>query len=551
MYIDTSKSVQNGKTYVRHLLRENYRDGQMVRHRTIANLSHCSAEEIAAMKLALQHKDNLSALVSVEDIATEEGPRVGAAICLYTIARRLGLVKALGEDRQGQLALWQVIARVLDHGSRLSAVRLAQSHSVGAILELDSFNEDHLYRNLAWLAEEQEEIEKRLFRQRYGKTGPQLFLYDVTSSYLEGVKNAYGAFGYNRDGKKGKLQIVIGLLTGPDGHPLAVRVFSGNTTDTQTVAEQVQLLAGSFGISDVVLVGDRGMLKNPQLELLNGQGFQYITAITKPQIRKLLEEGIFQVSLFDNELGEVQADGVRYILRRNPQRAEEISQNCSDKMSSLTALVKKQNLYLAEHPKAKLETVLKKVALYAEKIKLNRWVQVDQGPDCRSIVLQVDREAFERERLLDGCYVIKTAVPAAQADTGAIHDRYKDLTQVERAFRTFKNGHLEIQPTFVVTDPSTRGHVFVVMLAYILERELDRCWRHLDLTVAESIDELGSIRGVLLTIGNSSCQKIPAPTGIGKELLRSADVTLPKVIPHRKIQVATRRKLPSRRIRMK
>ena len=191
------------------------------------------------------------------------------------------------------------------------------------------------------------------------------------------------------------------------------------------------------------------------------------------------------------------------------------------------------------------------MALYAEKIKLNRWVQVDQGPDCRSIVLQVDREAFERERLLDGCYVIKTAVPAAQADTGAIHDRYKDLTQVERAFRTFKNGHLEIQPTFVVTDPSTRGHVFVVMLAYILERELDRCWRHLDLTVAESIDELGSIRGVLLTIGNSSCQKIPAPTGIGKELLRSADVTLPKVIPHRKIQVATRRKLPSRRIRMK
>ena len=124
------------------------------------------------------------------------------------------------------------------------------------------------------------------------------------------------------------------------------------------------------------------------------------------------------MSLFDNELGEVQADGVRYILRRNPQRAEEISQNCSDKMSSLTALVKKQNLYLAEHPKAKLETVLKKVALYAEKIKLNRWVQVDQGPDCRSIVLQVDREAFERERLLDGCYVIKTAVPAAQAIPG-------------------------------------------------------------------------------------------------------------------------------------
>jgi transposase len=452
----------------------------------------------------------------------------------------------LGEDRNGKLALWQVIARLLGQGSRLSATRLAASHGACDVLGLEAFNEDNLYRNLAWLSDNQEAIEKRLFRMRYGKAAPQLFLYDVTSSYLEGTKNSFGAFGYNRDGKKGKLQVVIGLLTDEEGHPVSVRVFSGNTPDTKTVGEQIDTLAKSFGIKDVVFVGDRGMLKTPQIELLNGKGFQYITAITKPQILKLMDDGLFQMSLFDKDFGEVEADGgIRYILRRNPFRAEEVLKNCTKKMSSLEALVREQNDYLASHAKAKVETALKKAMLYMERVNVNRWITIELAG--RELVLRIDNEAFEQERLLDGCYVIKTDVPVAKADAKTIHARYRDLANVEKAFRTFKNGHLEIRPTFVVTKASTLGHVFVVMLAYILERELERCWRHLDLTVSEGLDSLGSIRGVIIRVGESSCQQIPAPVDFNRELLEAAGIVLPEVIPYKEVCVATRHKLPLRR----
>ena len=184
MYVDTSYSTQRGKTYCRHLLRESYRDKGKVKHRTLAKLSHCTDEEIAAIKLALKHKGNLSALGTAEDIKTKQGTRIGVVYTVNVLSERIGLVKALGHHREGRLALWQVIARLINQGSRLSAVRLAESHGACDILGLDSFNEDNLYNNLAWLSGKQEAIEKRLFRQRYGDKAPELFLYDVTSSYL-------------------------------------------------------------------------------------------------------------------------------------------------------------------------------------------------------------------------------------------------------------------------------------------------------------------------------------------------------------------------------
>jgi hypothetical protein len=245
MYIDTCSVVQREKTYTRHLLRESYRENGKVKNRTIANLSKCSEDEIAAIKIALKHKTNLAVLGTIEDVQMEEGARVGAVFCLNAVAHRIGLAQVLGNDQEGLLALWQVYARLIDQGSRLSSVRLAQSHAACDILGLKTFNEDHLYRNLAWIAEHQASIEKRLFQLRYGGDIPQLFLYDVTSSYLEGDHNILAAFGYNRDGKRRKKQLVIGLLAGPDGAPVAVRVFAGNTCDTATVAEQVQLLACS------------------------------------------------------------------------------------------------------------------------------------------------------------------------------------------------------------------------------------------------------------------------------------------------------------------
>lgn len=545
MYVDTSYTTRGGRTYARYLLRDSYRQDGKVKHRTIANLSACSEEEIAAIKLALKHKEDLAHLVDIKDIGTREGMRIGAVISLKAIADRIGLTAALGHDGQGKLALWQVQARLMDQGSRLSAVRLAESHAACDVLGLASFNEDDLYGNLAWLAGRQEAIEKRLFRQRYGSAPPQLFLYDVTSSYLEGVQNILAAFGYNRDGKEGKMQLVIGLLTGPEGAPVAVRVFAGNTPDAKTVPEQIRILATSFGVKDVTLVGDRGMLKQPQTDLLGSKDFHYITAITKPQIEKLLREGVFQMGLFEEKLAEVVDAGVRYILRRNPERAREPASSREAKLTGVKTLVSQKNLYLAKHPRARAAVAQRDIQVKLKQLKIDDWARVEINSAMLELVL--DDAALKEAAKLDGCYVIKTDLPVETASAKTVHDRYKDLAEVERAFRTFKNGHLQTQPTYVRTEKSTRGHVFVVMLAYLLERELDKYWRGLETTVAEGIDELASLRGVELAVGQAACQKVPEPSGLTKQLLEAADIRLPEVLPLRKVHVATRKKLVSER----
>jgi transposase len=541
MYVDTS----HRKTYTRYLLRDSFRENGKVKHRTIASLSSCSQEEIAAIKLALKHKGDLTHLVSIKEIKTREGLRIGAIYSLKVIADRIGLTRALGNDRQGKLALWQVQARLMDQRSRLRAVRLAESHATCDVLGLETFNEDHLYDNLAWLAEGQEAIEKRLFRHRYGSAPPQLFLYDVTSSYLEGVQNILAAFGYNRDGKKGKMQLVIGLLTGPEGAPVAVRVFAGNTPDKKTVPEQIHILAEGFGVKEVTLVGDRGMLKQSQIDLLNQEQFHYITAITRPQIEKLLREGVFQMGLFEEKLAEVADGGVRYILRRNPERARELAGSREAKLARVRMLLNQKNQYLAGHPRASVAVAGRDIQEKIEQLKIENWVRVESRESILELV--IDDAALEEAAKLDGCYVIKTDLSAEIASAKTVHDRYKDLAEVERVFRTFKSGHLQVRPTFVRTEASTRGHVFVVMLAYLVERELERYWRGLDTTVAEGIDELGSLRGIELTIGQATCQQVPEPTGLTKQLLDAADIKLPEVLPLRKAHVATRKKLVSER----
>jgi len=322
-------------------------------------------------------------------------------------------------------------------------------------------------------------------------------------------------------------------------------VFAGNTSDKKTVPEQIRILAESFGVSGVTLVGDRGMLKQPQIDLLDQEQFHYITAITKPQVEKLLREGVFQMELFEEKLAEVTDDGVRYILRRNPERARELASSREAKLAKVRILLNQKNLYLAGHPRARVAIAVRDIQKKIEQLKIENWARVESREPILELV--VNDVALKEAAELDGCYVIKTDLPAEMASAKTVHDRYKDLAEVERAFRTFKNGHLEVQPTFVRTEPSTRGHVFVVMLAYLVERELEQYWRGLDTTVAEGIDELGSLRGIELTLGQATCQTVPEPTGLTKQLLDAADIRLPQVLPLRKIHVATRKKLVSER----
>lgn len=551
MRLDTIHKTVNGKTYTSHLLRHAYRDKGKVRHRTIANLTGCPDEEIEAIRLALDHKGDLTQLASLKnDLTIKQGLPVGAVFALWTVARRLGVVAALGTSQDAKQATWQILARVIDQGSRLSAVRLAGTHAACDVLGLQAFNEDDLYVNLDWLHEHQTKIENRLFRLRHPDGKAKLFLYDVTSSYLEGVKNELGAFGYCRDGKSGKLQIVVGLLCDEEGWPLSIEVFPGNTTDTKTFASQVRKVAQRFGGGSVTFVGDRGMIKGPQINLLGEQeeDFHYITAITKPQIEALLKRKVLQRELFDETVAEVtdSDENVRYVLRRNPLRAAEVSATRESKFASLEALARKENDYLAEHPRATVAAAVRRVEAKVSKLRLSSWVSV--ASEERTLSLVRDKAALAEEVNLDGCYCLKTDLEEAEASKELVHDRYKDLAKVEWVFRTCKTTHLELRPVNVRKETRTRGHAFVVMLAYLIVRELTQCWQKLDLTVEEGIKELSSLCMDEVTIKNeTTIHQIPEPRETVAELLQAADVVLPPVLPYSGTRVYTRKKLTSER----
>jgi hypothetical protein len=550
MYLDRSKITVNGKTYHRVLLRQSFRQEGKVKHRTIANLSACSDQEINAMALAFKHKKDLDSLhpSSAGPLRLRQGLCFGAVWVLHSLAQRTGLIAALGSDRPGALALWQVLARAIDQGSRLSAVRLACSHAACDVLKLDSFNEDQLYPNLAWLAQNQVQIEQRLFAHFHPNGCPDLFLYDVTSSYLEGDHNALAAWGYNRDGKPGKKQIVIGLLCDARGRPLSIEVFAGNTGDPKTFGSQIRKAVQRFGGQGVTFVGDRGMIKGPQVKELGQENFHYITAITKPQIQALLQQNVLAMDLFDDLLSEVAGipEKVRYILRRNPRRAAEMAAVRHSKRAALEKLWQAKNALLQQKPGTRVPAALKAVRARAAQLKLDGWMSVQaQG---RQLVLTVDQEALAEAGKLDGCYVIKTDLLADWATTQVVHDRYKDLTLVEQNFRTIKTVELEMRPIHVRLEASTRGHALVVMLAHRLIQELQHCWAGENLTVEEGLKQLSSLCVTeVLVNGAVKDQLLPEPRAQVKKLLELAQVALPKKLHYTGRIVPTKKNLKQSR----
>jgi transposase len=554
MYVDTSTvRGKKGQRYTRHLLRESFREAGKVRHRTIANLSQCSEDEVQAIKLALKHKKKLIQLAAIDEtLSLSQGPSVGAVAVLYATAKKLGIVAALGHTRQGKLALWQIFARIINQGSRLSAVRLARWHAACDLLGLDSFNEDDLYANLDWLYESQTKIEDRCYRSMADseEVRPGLFLYDVTSSYLEGKYNELGAFGYNRDGKKGRRQIVIGLLCDHSGRPLSIEVFPGNTSDTKTFASQVRKVADRFGAGEVTFVGDRGMIKGPQIEDLNAeQGFHYISAITRPQIETLLNSGIIQMGLFDETLTEILPyEGERLILRRNPIRRSEIAESRKDRLRALRKAIVKYNQYLKEHPRARVEVGLRRMQEKAEKLRISVWARI--GVEGRQLMSSVDEPALEEISKLDGCYVLRTDLRPEQASMETVHARYKDLAMVEHAFRTSKTGHLEMRPLFLRNAARTRGYALVVMLAYRIVQELADRWVSFDFTVEEAVQRLSTLCAISVSVnGTPTYHQIPTPSQEIQQMIDAAGVTLPSHFRNSGITVSTRVKLGQDRVK--
>jgi hypothetical protein len=467
------------------------------------------------------------------------------------MARRLGIVEALGGGEEGRRALWQVLARCLEQGSRLSAVRLARRLEADRLLGLEAFDEDTLYRNLDWLCGEQARIEERLFAHRCReRPAPRLFLYDVTSSYLEGVCNELGAFGYNRDGKRGKKQIVAGLLTDEDGWPLSIEVFRGNTQDPATVGAQIAKLSARFGGGEITLVGDRGMLKSREVANLTTAGMHYITAITRPQIESLLKRGVLQLGLFDQALAEVtDTAGRRYVLHRNPVQAEVCAARRADQLATWLRQVARGNTYLAEHPRACPRKASQRLTALAARLKLQAWARLEVNG--RSLTPRIDDPARAETAKLDGCYALVTDLTAAQASKDTINARYRDLACVEQAFRTAKTTLLEMRPIYVRLESRTHGHALVVMLAYMVARCLADCWRALDVTVEEALQELKELSTTHVWVrGQPAFTTVPQPRASTQALLSAAGIDLPAMLPAARRPGPgpdTRRKLPPQR----
>jgi transposase len=539
MHIVRSKfKAKSGKVYETVLLRESYREGNKVKKRTVANLTNCSKQEIAAIELALRHKGNLADLGLQNSPTIKEGLSIGGVWVVYEMAQRLGIINALGNDRQGQLALWQIIARVLEQGSRLSAVRLGKTYAIASIIGLKKgFNEDDLYENLSWLCHNQAKIEDKIFFSKQQETPPNLFLYDVTSSYLEGDKNQLAEWGYNRDKKKGKKQIVVGLLTSDDGAPVTTEVF--NTQDTASFASQIHKCKERFKCGNVTLVGDRGMIKSGQIKNLKKHGFHYITAITKAQIKTLIKRDVIQYTLFDDQLIEVEFENMRYLLRRNPVRAEEIARSRTSKQNSIEKLVQTQNAYLQEHPKAKAETAIKKINAKINQLNLKERLSINIQD--RVLIIHINDDATIEESRLDGCYVNKTDLAKSDMNAQGVHERYKDLAMVESAFRTVKSD-LDIRPVYVRKEENTRGHVLVVMLAYMIIRELDKAWQSLYLTVEEGLRSLSTLTMLEISYDKERVfQNVPEPRDQTKRMLDALNISLPKILARNHARVVTKK----------
>jgi transposase len=458
------------------LLRESYREGGKVKSRTLANLSHLPDPQIELMRRVLKGE----ALVAPEDAfeIVRSRPHGHVAAVLGTL-RRLGLHSWLSKTptRVRRVVEAMIVARILDPRSKLATARglgsETQFSSLGERLDLHDLEIDELYEAMDWLLTRQSRIEKALAK-RHLQDGT-LVLYDLTSSYFEGRTCPLAKRGHSRDRKKGTLQIVFGLLCSPDGCPIAVEVFEGNTGDPKTVASQVDKLRKHFGLTRLVMVGDRGMLTEARLreDVRPIEGLSWISALRNPAIRQLADRGSLQLSLFDEkdlaEIEDPEFPGERLIVCRNPLLAKERARKRED---LLQATEKELDKIVAA------TTRPKRTFRGKDKIGVRVGKGVDKYKMAKHFDLTITENRFhyqrkveniENEAALDGIYVIRTDVPRDTLSAEDAVRSYKGLSVVERAFRSFKSVDLKVRPIHHRLANRVRAHVFLCMLAYYVE----------------------------------------------------------------------------------
>jgi Transposase DDE domain len=471
MYIE---SVPNRGSPPAILLRESFRDQDRVRKRTLANLSAWPTPLVEGFRTLLKG----GVAVVADGVRIRRALPHGHAAAVLGTIRAIGLDRLLGkpaDKRLAPLAMALIASRLVSPASKLATARdLAADtagSSLGWLLRLGAVDEVELYRALDWLGARQGAIEAALAR-RHLKDGA-LVLYDASSSWLEGRCCELARFGYSRDGKKGKLQIVYGLLCAADGCPVAVEVFEGNTADPMTLSTQIDKLKERFGLSRVVLVGDRGMITSARIsDELRPAGLDWITALRAPQIRALLDTGAFQLSLFDErDLAEITAPefpGERLVVCKNPLLAEERARKREDLLQATEAALAKLADQIARGtgPKGR-DKIARAVGRIENRYKLAKLFDIAVAEDRFTFAGNPARIAAEAR--LDGFYVIRTSVETGTLAAEGVVGAYKGLARVERAFRCLKTVDLHLRPIHHWLAPRVRAHVFVCMLACHVE----------------------------------------------------------------------------------
>lgn len=525
MYLQSNIKKVGSKTYRSLLLVESYREGPKVKHKTLANLTSWPAPLVEGLRSLIKGES----IARVEELPWKSGKNFGGLFALKELAKELFIDKILGSSRKAKLTMLLILGRILTQGSRRHLTFWREGQALEEVLGIKLFNEDDLYETLDWLEANQAQMENQWFHRRFENQKVELFLYDVTSSYLEGQCNELAEYGYNRDGKRGKKQIVIGLLTDKSGDPIAVEVFKGNTSDVTTVPNQIKKMAERFGVSEVTFIGDRGMIKKIPIESLQEHGWHYITAITKPQIESLIGKNVFQLGLFEEKLIEIIDGEIRYLLRRNPQRAGEIAENRKGKIQKVTSLCEQLNRKLAIKPRAVTGSALKELQKKITQLRLDAILIVEAQGRC--LILFTDEEALKKASELDGCYVIKTDLAKEKMTAEEVHTAYKDLSEVEWAFRTMKTGLLEIRPLFHRKANRTRACAFVAMLAYAITRYLWKKTSQLGKPLEHILLSLDQIQTKEIKIDDQWMPVLPTHLREDQEIiLKALKISLPKTL---------------------
>lgn len=476
MYIDI---VPNRNSRPAILLRESIRQGSKIVKRTLANLSSLTLEQAHSIRDVLKGNP----LCQPDDLFEIVRSRThGAVRAVEETMRKLRLSGLLdrGDSRERDLVMGMIAARLLDPQSKLATTRSWDHSTLGEAFGVSGADEDELYAAMDWLLERQPAIERRLAK-RHMKDGARV-LYDLSSSYFEGESCPLAARGYSRDGKKGKLQVNYGLLTDARGCPVAISVFKGNTSDPLTLLPQVEKLRNDFKLDSVVLVGDRGMISQKQIDDLSERsGVDWITALKSGAIRKLIDNGQIQLDFFDEhnlfECAHPDFPGERLIVCRNPA----LARLRTEKRNSLLAATERE-----------LEKVQRMVAggrlKDPDKIGVRVGKVINKHKMAKHFVLGIEEGAFHFQRddnkiteetALDGLYVIRTSLEKEQVGAAEAVGYYKDLSRVEEAFRTLKSNDLEIRPIRHRTEDRVRAHLFLCVLAYYVKWYMTEAWRPL------------------------------------------------------------------------